>query len=89
MKEFINHPQITRIFKVDIDVYGITSITVDENDKCIITIDAYGTDLVPPQELVADIRYAAITAKYEDEAFRDVHEEFFTINQAIESRKNR
>jgi hypothetical protein len=86
--EFINHPQITRIFKVDIEVYGITSITVDENDAYLVSV-VNANNLEPSSELLADIKYAAITAKYEDESAIDVHEETDTINAAIESRKNR
>lgn len=85
MKEFITHPQITRIFKVDIDVYGIKSIKVNELDDFKIDYEnAQKLDL--PVELYKDIRFAAITAKYEDENAIDVHELSDTIKAAIESR---
>jgi len=89
MKEFITHPAVTRIFKTDIDVYNIKSIAVDENDICTVTIDTHGTDLVPPMELVADIKYAAITAKYEDEAAIDPHEDSDTIQAALLDRSKK
>jgi hypothetical protein len=87
--EFITHPAVTRIFKTDIDVYSIKSITVDENDICTITIDTHGTDLVPPMELVADIKHAAITAKYEDEAHQDRYEDSDTIQAALSERSKK
>jgi len=84
--EFITHPQITRIFKPEIDAYGIKSIKVSELDDFIIDYEnAQKQDL--PVELYKDIRYAAITAKYEDEAAIDPHEDSDTIQAAIINRQ--
>jgi len=88
MKEFITHPQITRIFKTDIDVYGIKSIAVDENDTCLVTVANSG-NLEPSQELLADIKHAAITAKYEDEAAINPHEDSDTIKAALLERSKK
>ena len=84
MKEFINHPQITRIFKPEIEKYGIRSIQLDEYDN--FTLVQYMGSLHPTMELYNDIKQAAITAKYEDENAIDRYEESDTIQAAIESR---
>ena len=86
MKEFINHPAVTRIFKTDIDVYGIQSIKLTDDDDCLITL-SNSDDLEPSQELLADIKHAAITAKYEDEAYQDRYEDSDTIQSAIINRQ--
>lgn len=88
MKEFINHPAVTRIFKPEIEKYGIFSIKISEDDNFTIS-QSISNGLKVPIGLTNDIRYAAITAAYEDENAIDVHEETDTINAAIESRKNR
>ena len=84
MKEFITHPQITRIFKPEIDAYQIGSIQFDENDTFLLI--QYMDAPQIPFELYKDINQAAITAKYEDENAIDRYEESDTIQAAIESR---
>jgi len=85
MKEFITHPQITRIFKPEIDAYQIKSIELDENDTFLLV--QYMNAPQIPFELYKDIKHAAITAKYKDEAAIDPHEENDTIKAAIINRQ--
>jgi hypothetical protein len=84
MKEFINHPQITRIFKPEIDAYQIKSIELDENNTFLLV--QYMNAPQIPFELYKEIKQAAITAKYEDENAIDRYELSDTIKAAIESR---
>jgi hypothetical protein len=87
MKEFINHPQITRIFKPEIEKYGIKSIIMDSDED--VNIIQYLNSPGLPHELHHEIHWQIISENHEDEAFREAYEESYTINAAIESRKNR
>ena len=84
MKEFINHPQVTRIFKAEIQQYGIKSILADANS---FTIEQYNGYMKLPFDLHKYINYAVITALCEDELPNPHETETETINKAIEYRQ--
>jgi len=83
--EFITHPAVTRIFAKEIEQYGIKSLIISDTDRCQIKQhDGYP---YIHSELFLDIRHAAITAKHEDEAAIDPHEDSDTIKAAIINRQ--
>jgi len=85
--EFIKHPAVTRIFKPEIDAYQIKSIQIEEDGSFLVI--QYDKAPKLSFELWKEIKQAAITAKYEDEAAIDPHEDSDTIQAALLERSKK